>query len=208
MLSDCLITFVVIIDKYLISLGAADQLANGATRETRNSRRLISAGRPPELGDWPRADQHSVGESLQSVRGASLVAYARMLFRLLIHAGLGKPMYTFRHYLRRRWERDAGLRLDHLLVSPNPSNTLVAEGCRSQRSREEPATTLRHGLKGAFRQRSILACLVVRRNTRTSALRAQPELTPCRSLSQPWANSRPRVELSQGQLNPLLVRRS
>lgn len=27
-------------------------------------------------------------------------------------------IYTFWHYLRRRWERDAGLRLDHLLLSP------------------------------------------------------------------------------------------
>ena len=30
-----------------------------------------------------------------------------------------KPMYTFWDYMRRRWERDAGLRLDHLLLSPN-----------------------------------------------------------------------------------------
>jgi exodeoxyribonuclease-3 len=36
-----------------------------------------------------------------------------------------EPMYTFWHYLRKRWERDAGLRLDHLLVSPNLSKRLV-----------------------------------------------------------------------------------
>jgi exodeoxyribonuclease III len=28
------------------------------------------------------------------------------------------PMFTFWHYKRNRWQRDAGLRLDHLLVSP------------------------------------------------------------------------------------------
>src|SRR6185437_7217667 len=28
-----------------------------------------------------------------------------------------KPLYTFWHYLRHRWERDAGLRLDHLLLN-------------------------------------------------------------------------------------------
>jgi exodeoxyribonuclease III len=39
-----------------------------------------------------------------------------------------QPMYTFWHYLRHRWERDAGLRLDHLLVSPSLSNRLVAAG--------------------------------------------------------------------------------
>jgi hypothetical protein len=27
-------------------------------------------------------------------------------------------IYTFWHYMRQRWERDAGLRLDHLLLSP------------------------------------------------------------------------------------------
>ena len=28
-----------------------------------------------------------------------------------------KPMYTFWDYKRNRWERDAGLRIDHLLLS-------------------------------------------------------------------------------------------
>jgi exodeoxyribonuclease-3 len=27
-------------------------------------------------------------------------------------------MFTFWHYMRNRWPRDAGLRLDHLLLSP------------------------------------------------------------------------------------------
>jgi exodeoxyribonuclease-3 len=35
------------------------------------------------------------------------------------------PMYTFWHYLRKRWERDAGLRIDHLLVSPLLCGRLV-----------------------------------------------------------------------------------
>ena len=39
-----------------------------------------------------------------------------------------RPMYTFWHYLRNGWERDAGLRLDHLLVSPSLSNRLTAAG--------------------------------------------------------------------------------
>jgi exodeoxyribonuclease-3 len=29
----------------------------------------------------------------------------------------GEPMYTFWDYMRKRWERDVGLRLDHILVS-------------------------------------------------------------------------------------------
>jgi hypothetical protein len=39
-----------------------------------------------------------------------------------------EPMYTFWHYLLKRWERDAGLRLDHLLVSPSLSKRLIASG--------------------------------------------------------------------------------
>jgi exodeoxyribonuclease III len=30
----------------------------------------------------------------------------------------GERLYTFWHYMRKRWERNAGLRLDHLLLSP------------------------------------------------------------------------------------------
>jgi len=37
-------------------------------------------------------------------------------------------IYTFWHYMRNRWERDAGLRIDHLLLSPNLRNRLQAAG--------------------------------------------------------------------------------
>jgi len=39
-----------------------------------------------------------------------------------------QPMYTFWHYLRNRWQRDAGLRLDHLLVSPELKKRLATSG--------------------------------------------------------------------------------
>ncbi|MBI5262788.1 MAG: exodeoxyribonuclease III [Bradyrhizobium sp.] len=39
-----------------------------------------------------------------------------------------KPMYTFWDYKRNRWERDAGLRLDHLLLSPLLAARLVKAG--------------------------------------------------------------------------------
>lgn len=38
------------------------------------------------------------------------------------------PMYTFWDYMRNRWPRDAGLRIDHLLLSPNLVGRLVAAG--------------------------------------------------------------------------------
>jgi exodeoxyribonuclease III len=39
-----------------------------------------------------------------------------------------KRIYTFWHYMRHRWERDAGLRLDHLLLSPELAKRLNAAG--------------------------------------------------------------------------------
>lgn len=46
-------------------------------------------------------------------------------------------IYTFWHYMRRRWERDAGLRLDHLLLSPRIVSRLKAAGVdRSMRGEE------------------------------------------------------------------------
>jgi exodeoxyribonuclease-3 len=37
-------------------------------------------------------------------------------------------IYTFWHYMRNRWERDAGLRLDHLLLSPKLAPRLKQAG--------------------------------------------------------------------------------
>jgi exodeoxyribonuclease-3 len=39
-----------------------------------------------------------------------------------------EPMYTFWDYLRNRWPRDAGMRLDHLLLSTEAAERLVASG--------------------------------------------------------------------------------
>ncbi len=39
-----------------------------------------------------------------------------------------QPMYTFWDYMRNRWPRDAGLRLDHLLVSPALAGRLQKAG--------------------------------------------------------------------------------
>jgi exodeoxyribonuclease III len=39
-----------------------------------------------------------------------------------------EPMYTFWDYMRNRWERDRGLRLDHILLSPTLASRLEAAG--------------------------------------------------------------------------------
>jgi exodeoxyribonuclease-3 len=61
----------------------------------------------------------------------------RALFRRLLDQGWvdairslhpDEPMYTFWDYLRNRWPRDAGLRLDHLLLSKKAAKRLVDAG--------------------------------------------------------------------------------
>ena len=39
-----------------------------------------------------------------------------------------EPMYTFWDYMRKRWERDGGLRLDHILLSPVLKERLQSAG--------------------------------------------------------------------------------
>ena len=48
-----------------------------------------------------------------------------------------QPMYTFWHYMRNRWQRDAGLRLDHLLLSPDLARRLGDAGV-DRETRGEP----------------------------------------------------------------------
>jgi exodeoxyribonuclease-3 len=76
------------------------------------------------------------------VQPAPRAAYARLLaqgwtdgLRALFP---GEPrLYTFWDYRRNRWERDGGMRLDHLLLSPAVAPRLVAAGVsRAVRGRE------------------------------------------------------------------------
>jgi exodeoxyribonuclease-3 len=51
-----------------------------------------------------------------------------------------RPMYTFWHYLRNRWPRDAGLRLDHLLLNGPAAARLAAAGVDRDVRGEEGAS--------------------------------------------------------------------
>jgi exodeoxyribonuclease-3 len=51
-----------------------------------------------------------------------------------------QPMYTFWDYKRNRWPRDAGLRLDHLLLSPALTPRLLKAGVDRQVRGEEGAS--------------------------------------------------------------------
>jgi exodeoxyribonuclease-3 len=51
-----------------------------------------------------------------------------------------KPMFTFWDYKRNRWPRDAGLRLDHLLLSPVLTPRLIKAGVDRELRGEEGAS--------------------------------------------------------------------
>jgi exodeoxyribonuclease III len=56
------------------------------------------------------------------------------------------PMYTFWDYKRNRWPRDAGLRIDHLLLNRHAASGLVdSDGSRGPRPRERERSCSRLG---------------------------------------------------------------
>ena len=84
------------------------------------------------------------------VQPQSRAAYARLLkqgWTDAIRETHGEErVYTFWHYLRHRWERNAGLRLDHILLSPDLAPRLRAAGVdRAVRGRPGRATMHRCG---------------------------------------------------------------
>ncbi|HET7527290.1 MAG TPA: endonuclease/exonuclease/phosphatase family protein, partial [Burkholderiaceae bacterium] len=71
-------------------------------------------------------------------------AYQRLLAQgwvdAIHHLHAGEPMYTFWDYFRNRWERNAGLRIDHLLLNPAAASMLAQAGVdRAVRGREKPS---------------------------------------------------------------------
>jgi exodeoxyribonuclease III len=72
----------------------------------------------------------------------SRAAYAHILAQGWVDAirmlHPNEPLYTFWDYKRQRWERDAGLRLDHILLSPSLVDRLHAAGVdRGVRGKED-----------------------------------------------------------------------
>jgi exodeoxyribonuclease-3 len=77
-------------------------------------------------------------------RDALVQPQSRTLFRQIIDQGWidairtvhpNAPMYTFWDYMRDRWNRDAGLRLDHFLLSPGAAECLTDAGVDSRGAR-------------------------------------------------------------------------
>ena len=77
------------------------------------------------------------------VQPASRAAYARLVKQGWTDAirhlhGEEERIYTFWHYMRNRWQRNAGLRLDHILLSPILAERLQDAGVdREMRGRAD-----------------------------------------------------------------------
>ena len=114
---------------------------------------LQSAGQPAVLaGDYNVVPTDAVGDiySAKSWKNDALLqpesrdAYRRLLAQgwtdaiRALHPDVA--MYTFWDYFRNRWARDAGLRIDHLLLNAGTSSRLAAAGVdKAIRGREKPS---------------------------------------------------------------------
>ena len=95
------------------------------------------------------------------LKDALFAPEAREKYRELVGAGLDRrnpaslsrtsAIYTFWHYWRNSFERDAGIRIDHLLLSPALAKKLKGAGVdRTPRAGRKPATTHQSGSRLRF----------------------------------------------------------
>jgi exodeoxyribonuclease-3 len=134
-----------------------------------------------------RLDEADVAEALREVRLAMLDAdvalpddalfrpEVRQAFRRVVEQGWTDPLrvlhpgeriYTFRDYFRNAWARDAGLRIDHLLLSPALAGRLVGANVdREVRGWEKaaPFSALSHSAVCETPDRAVRKCQRARR---------------------------------------------
>jgi len=109
---------------------------------------LYSAGIPVVLaGDYNVVPtDRDIYPTKSYAKDALLQPQSRALFQRILDQGWvdairtrhpDAPMYTFWDYMRNRWARDAGLRIDHLLLSAQAAARLIDAGVdRAVRARE------------------------------------------------------------------------
>lgn len=104
-----------------------------------HGRKLLKSGAPVALmGDYNVAPTEIDIYPTKSwdddalVQPESRAAYAKLVKQgwtdALREKHPGERLYTFWHYMRNRYARDAGLRLDHLLLSPDLARRLKSAG--------------------------------------------------------------------------------
>ncbi|TMJ16161.1 MAG: exodeoxyribonuclease III [Alphaproteobacteria bacterium] len=112
---------------------------------------LLAEERPAVLaGDWnviPSDHVDDVFSARAMARDALMQPETRAAFRRILHHGWTDairarhpdgPVYTFWDYTAGCWQRDAGFRIDHLLLSPQAADRLLDAGVdRDYRGREK-----------------------------------------------------------------------
>ena len=104
-----------------------------------HARQLQKAGVPVVLaGDFNVVPtDYDIYRTKSYAKDALVQPQSRSLFKQILSQGWvdairtlhpDEPMYTFWDYMRNRWPRDAGLRLDHLLLSPATAARLAEAG--------------------------------------------------------------------------------
>src|SRR5262245_21291095 len=113
------------------------------TRLARHAQELYGAGVPVVLaGDFNVVPtDRDIYPTKSYAKDALLQPESRALFQRILDQGWvdairalhpEAPMYTFWDYMRNRWPRDAGLRIDHLLLSAQAAKRLVSAGVDRQ----------------------------------------------------------------------------
>jgi exodeoxyribonuclease-3 len=120
-------------------------------RLTAHSRELLAEERPVVLaGDWnviPTDEPDDVFSAKAMAHDALMQPESRAAFRRLAHLGWTDAVrarypegavYTFWDYTAGCWQRDAGFRIDHLMLSPQAADRLLDAGVdKEYRGREK-----------------------------------------------------------------------
>jgi exodeoxyribonuclease-3 len=118
--------------KFDYKLGWLDRLNRYAKQLLEQDVPVVLAGdynvvpTPFDIYQTTSYDKDALVQPASRERYAALVAQGWTDSLRALHPE--EPMYTFWDYMRMRWPRNAGLRIDHLLVSPNLADRLAAAG--------------------------------------------------------------------------------
>lgn len=118
--------------KFDYKLSWLERLRIHATALRKTGALIVLAGdynvAPTDLDIYPSKSWDDDALIQPESRAALKKIVGRSWTDALRHMHPDQRVYTFWHYMRMRWQRDAGLRLDHLLISRNLRDRLVEAG--------------------------------------------------------------------------------
>lgn len=118
--------------KFDYKLAWSERLRKHATSLRKTGAPIVLAGdynvAPTDLDIYPTTSWDDDALIQPESRAAFRKLVGRSWTDALRHLHPDERIYTFWHYMRMRWPRDAGLRLDHLLLSANLRDRLLDAG--------------------------------------------------------------------------------